>query len=206
MDGVFMFKLIKMGVCCLLAAFLVWFGTVLADRQTLNENVIRFHVVANSDSEADQAVKLEIRDGIIAYLQPILAELPSATEAKAWLEGHLEELKAVADQILAENGFTDTATVTVRKEAFDTRRYDTFTMPAGVYDALRITIGDGSGRNWWCVVFPQLCLPAVSDGMEAEAAGAGFSEDLTQALEGECQVRFFVLDCLGWLEKIFFGS
>ena len=206
MDGVFMFKLIKMWVCCLLAAFLVWFGTVLADRQTLDENVIRFHVVANSDSEADQAVKLQIRDGVIAYLQPILAELPSAAEVKAWLEGHLEDVKAVADGILAENGFADTASVTVRKEAFETRTYDTFTMPAGVYDALRITVGEGEGQNWWCVVFPRLCLPAVSDDMEAEAAGAGFSDSLIDALEGEYQVRFFVLDCLGWLEKIFFGS
>ena len=206
MDGVFMFKLIKMWVCCLLAASLVWFGTVLADRQTLDENVIRFHVVANSDSEADQAVKLQIRDGVIAYLQPILAELPSAAEVKVWLEGHLEDVKAVADGILAENGFADTASVTVRKEAFETRAYDTFTMPAGVYDALRITVGEGKGQNWWCVVFPQLCLPAVSDDMEAEAAGAGFSDSLTGALEGEYQVRFFVLDCLGWLEKIFFGS
>ena len=201
-----MFKLIKMWVCCLLAASLVWFGTVLADRQTLDENVIRFHVVANSDSEADQAVKLQIRDGVIAYLQPILAELPSAAEVKVWLEGHLEDVKAVADGILAENGFADTASVTVRKEAFETRAYDTFTMPAGVYDALRITVGEGKGQNWWCVVFPRLCLPAVSDDMEAEAAGAGFSDSLTGALEGEYQVRFFVLDCLGWLEKIFFGS
>ena len=206
MDGVFMFKLIKMCICCFLAAFLVWFGTVLADRQTLDENVIRFHVVANSDSEADQAVKLQIRDGVIAYLQPILAELPSAAEVKVWLEGHLEDVKAVADGILAENGFADTASVTVRKEAFETRAYDTFTMPAGVYDALRITVGEGEGQNWWCVVFPRLCLPAVSDDMEAEAAGAGFSDSPTGALEGEYQVRFFVLDCLGWLEKIFFGS
>ena len=201
-----MFKLIKMCICCFLAAFLVWFGTVLADRQTLDENVIRFHVVANSDSEVDQAVKLQIRDGVIAYLQPILAELPSAAEVKVWLEGHLEDVKAVADGILAENGFADTASVTVRKEAFETRAYDTFTMPAGVYDALRITVGEGKGQNWWCVVFPRLCLPAVSDDMEAEAAGAGFSDSLTGALEGEYQVRFFVLDCLGWLEKIFFGS
>ena len=201
-----MFKLIKMCVFCFLAAFLVWFGTVLADRQTLNENVIRFHVVADSDSEADQTVKLQIRDAVVEYLQPVLAELPSAEEAKAWLEEHLEELKAVADRILTENGFSETATVTVQKEAFDTRQYDTFTMPAGVYSALRITVGEGRGQNWWCVVFPQLCLPAVSEDFDAEAAGAGFSDGLTGALEGEYQVRFFVLDCLGWLEKILFGS
>lgn len=206
MDGVFMFKLIKMCVFCFLAAFLVWFGTVLADRQTLNDDVIRFHVVANSDSEADQSVKLQIRDAVNAYLQPILEEIPTAQEAKAWLEAHLQELKAVADEVLTENGFSETTDVTLQKEAFTTRGYDTFTMPAGVYDALRITVGDGQGQNWWCVVFPRLCLPAVSEGFEDTAAGAGFSDSLTGALEGEYQVRFFVLDCLGWLENFFFGS
>ena len=79
-------------------------------------------------------------------------------------------------------------------------------MPAGTYDALRITVGEGQGQNWWCVVFPQLCLPAVSEGFEDTAAGAGFSDSLTGALEGEYQVRFFLLDCLGWLENFLFGS
>lgn len=185
---------------------MVWFGTVLADRQMLDENVIRFHVVANSDSEADQTVKLKIRDGVMEYLQPALEALPTAEEAKAWLEAHLKEIKAVADRILAENGFSETVTVAVREETFTTRKYDTFTMPAGVYDALRITVGAGQGQNWWCVVFPQLCLPAVSEGMEAEAAGAGFSDTLTGALEGEYEVRFFLLDWLGWLENFLFGK
>jgi hypothetical protein len=117
-----------------------------------------------------------------------------------------KQYEVVADRILAENGFKETATVTVQKETFTTRKYDTFVMPAGVYDALRITVGEGQGQNWWCVVFPQLCLPAVSEGMEAEAAGAGFSDTLTGALEGEYEVRFFLLDWLGWLENFLFGK
>ena len=201
-----MFKLIKMCVFCFLAAFLVWFGTVLADRQALNDNVIRFHVVANSDSEEDQAVKLQIRDTVMDYLEPIIGELPTAEEAKAWLQAHLEEIKEIADAVLKQHGFSKTASVSLRQEAFDTRFYDTFTMPAGTYDALRITVGEGQGQNWWCVVFPRLCLPAVSEGFEDTAAGAGFSDALTGALEGEYQVRFFVLDCLGWLKNFFFGS
>ena len=185
---------------------MVWFGTVLADRQALNDNVIRFHVVANSDSEEDQAVKLQIRDTVMDYLEPILGELPTAEEAKAWLQEHLEEIKEIADAVLKQHGFSKTASVSLRQEAFDTRFYDTFTMPAGTYDALRITVGEGQGQNWWCVVFPQLCLPAVSEGMEAEAAGAGFSDTLTGALEGEYEVRFFLLDWLGWLENFLFGK
>ena len=201
-----MFKLLKTCIFCLLAAFLVWFGTVLADRQALNDNVIRFHVVANSDSEEDQAVKLQIRDTVMDYLEPIIGELPTAEEAKAWLQEHLEEIKEIADAVLKQHGFSKTASVSLRQEAFDTRFYDTFTMPAGTYDALRITVGEGQGQNWWCVVFPQLCLPAVSEDFEDTAAGAGFSDSLTGALEGEYQVRFFLLDCLGGLENFFFGS
>ena len=201
-----MFKLLKTCIFCLLAAFLVWFGTVLADRQALNDNVIRFHVVANSDSEEDQAVKLQIRDTVMDYLEPIIGELPTAEEAKAWLQEHLEEIKEIADAVLKQHGFSKTASVSLRQEAFDTRFYDTFTMPAGTYDALRITVGEGQGQNWWCVVFPQLCLPAVSEDFEDTAAGAGFSDSLTGALEGEYQVRFFLLDCLGWLENFFFRS
>ena len=97
---------------------------------------------------------------------------------------------------------------TLDKEVFDTRYYDTFTLPAGVYEALRITIGEGEGKNWWCVGFPTLCLPATSEGFEDVAAGAGFPDTLTAALEGErgYRVRFILLDLLGkWQGKNFKG-
>ena len=98
--------------------------------------------------------------------------------------------------------------VTLGKEVFDTRYYDTFTLPAGVYEALRITIGEGQGKNWWCVVFPTLCVPATSDGFEDVAAGAGFPDALTSALEGESgyELRFFLLDLLGkWQSRGYKG-
>ncbi len=200
----------KLGKCllfCLLTFCLVWFGSVLRDRKTLNENVVRLHVVADSDEEADQAVKLRVRDAVTAYLEPILAALPDAEAAKAWLRENLEAIQAVANQALAESGVSDTAVVGLAREAFGTRHYDSFSLPAGVYDALRITIGEGQGQNWWCVVFPQLCFSATQAGLEDTTAGAGFSDPLTGALEGEqpYQVRFFFLDCLGWLENFFGG-
>ena len=94
--------------------------------------------------------------------------------------------------------------MTLQKEVFDTRVYDTFTLPAGVYEALRITIGSGEGKNWWCVVFPTLCVPATSEGFEDVAAGAGFPESLTKSLEGEYEIRFYLLDLLGKLEGYLF--
>ena len=103
-------------------------------------------------------------------------------------------------------GFDGEAAVSLCKEAFDTRYYETFTLPAGVYEALRITIGEGNGKNWWCVVFPSLCVPATSSGFEDAAVGAGFSDTLSGAVTGEedYEVRFYLLDTLGRLENILF--
>lgn len=198
-------KLAKiMGTCMLLAA-LAWFGTVLADRQSLNENVIRLHVVAASDSEEDQQIKLQVRDALIETLQPGMDGLADADAAKEYLMSRLEDLEETANRILTEAGSEDQATVTLAKEAFSTRDYDTFSLPAGVYESLRVTIGQGEGKNWWCVVFPSLCLPATSEGFEDAAAGAGFQDGLTNTLQQEdgYEIRFFFLDCLGWLENLF---
>jgi stage II sporulation protein R len=89
-------------------------------------------------------------------------------------------------------------------EEFSKRVYDTFSLPAGLYESLRIIIGEGEGKNWWCVVFPELCLPATSEGFEETASCAGFPDALTAALEGEegYEIRFFLLDVLGRLENL----
>ena len=199
-------KLMKrVGICLILAA-LVWCGTLLSDRQKLNEDLIRLHVVANSDSQADQEIKLRVRDAVVSSLQSDLAKVADVEEAKAYLRENLAKIQQIANDVLEKAGFDGEAVVTLCREAFDTRYYDTFTLPAGIYESLRITIGEGSGHNWWCVVFPTLCLPATTEGFADTAAGAGFSDSLTGALTGETeyQVRFFLLDALGKLEAQFF--
>lgn len=208
MDGVFMRKLIRrIGFCFLLAA-LVWCGTLIADRQTLNEELIRLHVVANSDSDEDQAVKLRVRDAVIESLRSAMEDVADVEEAKAYLQENLPRIQQVANDTLEALGCDCEAVVTLCKETFDTRYYDTFTLPAGVYEALRITIGEGEGHNWWCVVFPTLCVPATSEGFADVAAGAGFSEELNGALTGEeeYEVRFFLLDVLGRVENLLFDK
>lgn len=201
-------KLLNRVVACLLLAVSVWCGAVLADRERLNDELIRLHVVANSDSEEDQQIKLQIRDVVVDSLREDLARVADVGEAKAYLQENLPKLQQLVEDTLEKAGFHGGAVVTLCKEAFDTRYYDTFTLPAGVYQALRITIGEGEGHNWWCVAFPTLCLPATTEGFEAEAAGAGFSNALTGALTGqeEYQIRFFLLDVLGkvenhWIQK-----
>lgn len=203
----FMKKLIKFTAFCMAASCLVWFGTVLADRQSLNEDLIRLHVVGASDRAEDQTLKLKVRDALTDYLREAMEELPDAEAAEEYLRERLDTLRDLANSVLAAAGSGARATVTLRQEAFPTRDYDTFSLPAGVYKSLRVTIGEGAGRNWWCVVFPGLCVPAASDGFETAAAGAGFGTPLTGALrqEPKYEVRFFLLDVLGrvqnWLFK-----
>ena len=201
-------KMIRTLVFCLAVAVLIRFATLIGDKQTLREELIRLHVVANSDSEHDQAIKLRVRDAVTEYLQTAMSDIGDMEEAKAYLQENLPKIQTLANQALEKAGVEPDAVVTLAKEAFDTRYYDTFQLPAGVYESLRIVIGEGVGKNWWCVVFPSLCLPATSSGFESIAAGAGFDEALIGALEGksEYEIRFFLLDKLGELENKFFRN
>lgn len=191
---------------CLLLTFAIWLGTVMFDRQLLHDQLIRLHVVANSDSAEDQAVKLQVRDAIVESLEGDLQNIGDLEQAKAYLRENLPKIQAIANRVLAAAGFRERAQVSLQKEAFDIRYYDTFTLPAGVYEALRVTIGEGQGKNWWCVVFPTLCLPATAAEFEDVAAGSGFSRELTRTLEGEdgYELRFYLLELLGRVENIFF--
>lgn len=202
----FMKKICKRIAICACIAALIWGWSIVNDRQKLNEELIRLHVVAASDSEEDQAIKLRIRDAVVESLSDAMADFTDISQARAYLEENLPKIRQAANDTLKALGCDEEVTVTLEKEVFDTRYYDTFTLPAGVYEALRVTIGEGEGQNWWCVAFPTLCIPAASEGFEDVAAGAGFSESLTAALEGKngYEVRFFLLDALGKLEGYFY--
>ena len=170
-------------------------GEVAGDQEKLTQEVIRLHVVANSDSAADQELKLQVRDAVIDFLEQASDQMPTKEEAYAFIESHLEDIAEAANRVIEAAGFSDKIRVTLLQEEFDTRSYDTFTLPAGVYDSLRITIGEGEGENWWCVVFPRLCLGELED----TAAGAGFSDTLTDTIQQKegYEVRFWIMDCLG---------
>ena len=194
-------KLLKRVVLCFLLVCLVYVGALVADRQKLQNELVRLHVVAASDSEEDQAIKLQVRDAVLESLQDGLENATDIEAAKQYIASQLPKLESVANEVLAAAGCGDVATVSLQVEEFAARVYDTFSLPAGLYDSLRITIGEGEGRNWWCVTFPTLCIPATTEGFEAVAAGAGFSEELTGSLTGEYEVRFYLLDLLGQLEN-----
>lgn len=180
---------------------MVWFGGVLADSARLREDILRLHVVADSDAQEDQQVKLQVRDAIIGSLREGLEKLTSPEEAYAYVEQMLPKLTQVANQVLRDAGFSQNAQVTLGQESFPVREYDTFSLPSGVYHSLKVTIGSGQGHNWWCVVFPQLCVGATTQDFVQTAQTSEMPQSLTGALTGEYEIRFWLLDKLGELEN-----
>ena len=190
---------------CGLLALLGWSMMLIADRKKLSEGLIRFHVVAHSDSETDQMIKIRIRDAVINSIQSDLQNVQNVDEARQYLMENIPKIQDLVDRTLEEMDFAEGSTVSLCKEAFDIRHYDTFSLPAGIYDSFRIVIGDGMGRNWWCVSFPSLCIPATSSGFESTAVSAGFSRPLVKTLsDDDYKIRFFLLNQLGKLENILF--
>ena len=177
-----------------------------AQSQRMADKIIRLHVVANSDTSADQAVKLAVRDAVLREAGRVL---DGAEDPKQAVAAQLPALEAAANAELQRQGSEDLARVSFRRELFPTREYDTFSLPAGVYDSLRVTIGQGEGHNWWCVIFPSLCVPATADGSAEAAAAGGFSTGeirlLTQA-DPAYTVKFRSLELLQALKSRLFGE
>lgn len=206
MDGVFMGKKWKCIGACLLVTAAVWTWTLLRDRQYLSEELIRLHVVANSDSAYDQDVKLRVRDAILQSIYEGMADIGDMQAAKDYLQSNLSKIEEIANRTLEAAGVDSHAVVTLCRESFDIREYDTFSLPAGVYESLRVVIGDGQGKNWWCVAFPTLCMSATSKDFEDAAQTAGMEQTLSETLSGkkERKLRFFFLDALGRAENCCF--
>ena len=150
------------------AAALLWGACTLQRQDALEQKVIRLHVIANSDSEADQALKLRVRDRVLVLAEDILRQ-----------SGDMEE----ARQRLAAQGSRYTVSARLEETEFPTREYDGFALPSGEYLALRVVIGEGAGKNWWCVVFPPLCTTAACDFQETAVSGGLGEEDLSLITE-----------------------
>lgn len=167
-----------------LAALLgVWLDR---SQSALADQVIRLHVLANSDSEADQALKLKVRDSVLAAAEEYFQPGATREETEAVLRDHLWELASAGAETVAEEGYDYPVTASlVENYWFPTKEYTDFALPAGQYTALRIVIGEGGGQNWWCVVFPPLCLGSVSEPAAQTALSAGLSEDQVSLMTGE---------------------
>ena len=171
-------RLKRVEIVLMVAAALVLMSGALA-LQTLDQladKVVRLHVLANSDSEEDQALKLRVRDRVLERATELLEQSADRQEAEALLRGNLLELENLAAEEIAAAGYDYPVTAELTDTTFPTREYDGFTLPAGEYLALRIVIGEGAGQNWWCVVFPPLCTTASAD-VPASALAAGLTQE-----------------------------
>jgi len=128
----------------------------------VRSDVVRLHIMADSDREADQAVKLRVRDRILADVGDVFAGPHSQQDAKKTAKAHLDEIKAAAEAELAACGVDAPVRVELCNMYFTTRQYEQLFLPAGNYDAVRVTIGSGNGKNWWCVMYPPICVPAAN--------------------------------------------
>lgn len=141
-----------------------------ATQAQLSQNLIRLHVLANSDSQADQALKLHVRDKVLAQTNRLLEGQTSLEGAAAVLRQNLDVLAQTAAGELRARGSSDPVSVRLETTWFPTRQYEGISLPAGNYQALRVIIGEGAGKNWWCLLFPALTLPAVSETQAPAAA------------------------------------
>lgn len=168
----------------LLSALLLTGVVSLGAQAGLADRVVRLHVLANSDSEEDQALKLLVRDQVLSQAEQLLTGTADRAEAEAVLTRALPELKETAAAVIAAEGYDYDVEVRLEETAFPTKEYDGFSLPAGEYLALRVLIGEAKGQNWWCVVFPPLCAAAAEEVPEA-AQAAGLSAEQVQLITEE---------------------
>ena len=184
-----------------LAVFLTSGALALRTQDELADKVVRLHVLANSDSGEDQALKLQVRDVVLERATAILEQSADRREAESCLRGQLLELERIAEEEIAAEGYDYPVTVNLENADFPTKEYDGFTLPAGEYLALRVIIGEGQGRNWWCVVFPPLCTAASAD-VPASALAAGFSEEEVRLITEESQGYVLKFKAVEWWETL----
>lgn len=167
-----------------------------AKQSSLSSTLVRLHVIAVSDDEYEQSLKLRVRDGVLSYISPKLRDVKSAQQAQEIIKTELDGIKAAAESS-AEGRSVE---VTLSQEYYPTRNYEKFSLPAGKYQSLRVILGEGEGHNWWCVVFPPLCISAA----EQEQAVESMSEDMRGIVTEEdgYEYKFRILELWGELMEL----
>ncbi len=153
---------------------------VYAISNNLSEAVFRLHVIANSDSDEDQKLKLKVRDSLLNYMNNICGNCSTKEEAISLVNEHKQEFQQIAENTIFENGYDYPVKINIGNFYFPTKNYGDISLPAGFYDALRIEIGKAKGKNWWCVMFPSLCFIDVSSGIVDDKAKENLEDNLEQ--------------------------
>ena len=195
-------KNIELGVLFgLICAIVLSFARFEVRCDELRENILRLHIIANSDSEADQSLKLAVRDEILKSSTDIFKDCRDISSACNIAETQLDVIADKANSVIKQNGFNYTATATVGDTYFETRQYDDFTLPAGTYKSLIVNLGEGKGKNWWCVVFPCVCVPTADDAELSDSV----SEDAAQTAQNPQKyiMKFKTAEIYEEFKKIF---
>lgn len=174
--------------------------------QVIPDEAIRLRILANSDDGEDQHIKYKIRDQVVEQIDEWVGHMTNIDEARQWIQDHLGELEEIIQHILMEENDNHTFTVTYDQNVtFPAKMYDSYIYPPGEYEAILITIGEGQGANWWCVLFPPLCFLDFSNGgLVADATDDHQDEELLKSEEEETQkksplkIKFFLFEWLGW--------
>ena len=185
-------------ICLLISVMLIAILPTDAEA-AIYDDTLRLHILAPSDSAEDQALKLLIRDKVLEKYSAELGGVSSAEEGKETLEEKLSEIEYDCQKWCSDEGYTYNVTCTVTEEWYNTREYSNFTLPAGRYAALRIVIGEGEGQNWWCVMYPPLCLDAALSDAEDDYT----SEETALVSKGGYKVKFKLLEVTSAIFKEF---
>lgn len=165
-------------------------------RQVISSGLVRLHVIAASDDDAEQALKLRVRDGVLEYLSPKLDEVSDSDEARQIIKSELPNIKKAAEKSAEGREIQ----VSLSEEYYPTREYESFSLPAGRYQSLRVIIGEGEGHNWWCVVFPPLCISAAEQEKAMDAMSDEERGIITEA-EGY-EIKFRLVELWGELMEL----
>ena len=196
-------KRLLIALLCL-ASVLLFIGVMpIHGEAEIYDSVIRLHVLANSDSEEDQALKLQVRDAVLELTTPLLSDCKSQAEAQSILEANRDQLERTARAVIAREGYDYPVSIQFDMEQYPTRTYDSFCFPAGEYLSMRVCIGDAEGKNWWCCLFPPLCLGASTvpeEDAEEAFVDVGLTPSqykvITQSDKPVYKVRFKILELL----------
>lgn len=168
-------------IICLFIVFFILTAHSYATQVSndLSENIFRLHILANSDSEEDQSLKLKVRDAIIEYMNTLTKDMTDKQAVIDLSQIHLEDFQKIAENTIQENGYDYPVTIEIGNFYFPTKYYGNISLPAGNYDALRIKIGKAEGQNWWCSLFPPLCFVSISSGVIDEQGEEYLKENLS---------------------------
>ena len=196
----------ELALMCGVLMALVTGSWLQREQRELADSVIRFHVIANSDSQEDQSLKLAVRERVLARAEELYPQDATLEEARQALEGHLNALAAAGRAVVEEQGYDYPVSAQLTRCWFPTKEYEGFALPAGDYEALRIVIGEGAGQNWWCVAFPPLCLGAASETVDQATKAGCFTQDQACLVTGETEgyvLKFKGMELLGELQGFF---